>query len=67
MRVCASGLLLARLRECSRHLSRALLGLDIYLAAKRRAFPRFYFLSNDERVSRLSQSADPIAIQVIKF
>jgi dynein heavy chain len=56
LRVCASGLLLEKLREANRHLGRALKGLEIYLERKRLAFPRFYFLSNDELVSVLSQA-----------
>ena len=37
--------------------------LNEYLLSKRRAFPRFYFLSNEELVQILSNSQDIISIQ----
>ena len=61
LRVCASGLLLERLKECNRHLGRALQGLETYLNVKRKTFARFYFLSNDELVSVLADTADRCA------
>ncbi|KXS19215.1 hypothetical protein M427DRAFT_507867 [Gonapodya prolifera JEL478] len=37
--------------------------LDSYLETKRQAFPRFYFLSNDDLLEVLGQGRDPNAIQ----
>lgn len=63
IQVCADDRLLESLRECNRLLDTVQKGLAQYLETKRAAFPRLYFLSNDELLQILSQAKDPTAVQ----
>lgn len=62
--VCANGSkLLEDLKKNNKTLEGVQKSLDSYLETKRGAFPRFYFLSDDELLEILAQSSKPEMVQ----
>jgi dynein heavy chain len=55
--------LLATFQEHNQALDEVLKKLHVYLETKRMAFPRFYFISNDELLKILSDAKDPFRVQ----
>jgi len=60
---CGSEALLGRFQANNKALEDIQKGLEDYLETKRAAFPRFYFLSNDELLEILSQTRNAQAVQ----
>ncbi len=60
---CDSHGLLQKLQDANLSLQAVQKRLSDYLDKKRMAFPRFYFLSDDELINILSQTQDPTAVQ----
>ncbi|KNC97489.1 uncharacterized protein SPPG_07404 [Spizellomyces punctatus DAOM BR117] len=54
---------LEQLTDMNAKLEKVQKSLDMYLETKRQAFPRFYFLSNDDLLEILGQAKDPNAVQ----
>ncbi|KAI8821286.1 dynein heavy chain and region D6 of dynein motor-domain-containing protein [Fimicolochytrium jonesii] len=55
--------LLEKLNDMNQKLEKIQKSLDMYLETKRQAFPRFYFISNDDLLEILGQAKDPQAVQ----
>ena len=55
--------ILETLVEMNTQLEKIQKSLDMYLETKRQAFPRFYFLSNDDLLEILGQARDPNSVQ----
>ena len=57
------GVILKKFQENNKKLEEIQKGLEDYLGTKRGAFPRFYFLSNDDLIEILSQTRNVHAVQ----
>ena len=61
-KACSSALL-QLFEDCNASLDKVLKSLRDFLETKRSAFPRFYFLGDDELLDILSRTRDPSAVQ----
>ena len=55
--------MLGQLNDMESKLEKIQKSLDQYLETKRQAFPRFYFISNDDLLEILGQAREPMAVQ----
>ena len=62
LEACASDALLSKFQGANKTLEDIQKSLEDYLETKRSAFPRFYFLSNDELLEILSQTRNVHAV-----
>jgi dynein heavy chain len=63
LKICTADGLLDSLNDMNTKLEKIQNSLDQYLESKRRAFPRFYFLSDHDLLEVLGQAKDPYAVQ----